>query len=124
MNKSIMKHWITAILCAAFIFYLSGRQSLGVPLFPYADKILHIIAYAVLAFFISRALCKAHSVGYFNIILMGMFITGIYGLTDEVHQLFVPTRSADPFDLLADFFGGLIGSIIYVQLSQGNKKRS
>jgi VanZ family protein len=37
-----------------------------------------------------------------------------YGLTDEVHQAFVPNRSADPRDWLADTAGALAGAIVVV----------
>ena len=38
----------------------------------------------------------------------------IYGVTDEIHQAFVPTRSADPWDLLADAAGAtmVVGAYI------------
>lgn len=115
-------HWIPAIACASFIFYVSGKPSLGLPSFPQSDKIMHMIAYAVLAYFVARALHKVHSFGYMKLIFIGMFIAGLYGLSDEIHQMFVPTRSADAFDLLADFMGGLMGAIIYAKLLQNNKE--
>ena len=32
-----------------------------------------------------------------------------YGATDELHQRYVPFRSSDPFDLLADGVGAMLG---------------
>ena len=38
------------------------------------------------------------------------FILGsLYGVSDEIHQHFVPRRSSDVLDLVADFLGVLIG---------------
>jgi VanZ family protein len=44
--------------------------------------------------------------------------TALYGLSDEVHQYFVPFRTADPLDLLADALGGALGVLFYQALSR------
>ncbi len=36
-------------------------------------------------------------------------LTLCYGVTDEIHQLFVATRQFDIVDMTADLTGGLIG---------------
>ena len=41
-----------------------------------------------------------------------IILATLYGVTDEFHQLFVPGRSADPYDVLADFVGASIGSTL------------
>lgn len=57
---------------------------------------------AALAFGRSRAPAPVrHS------ILLG--IGAIYGMTDELHQMFVPGRSPDVLDWLADVFGLFVG---------------
>ncbi|MBP8105542.1 MAG: VanZ family protein, partial [Nitrospira sp.] len=33
-----------------------------------------------------------------------------YGLSDEIHQLFVPLRQGDPLDLVADSVGAALGA--------------
>jgi len=35
-----------------------------------------------------------------------------YGMTDEIHQYFVPGRSADPWDWLADTVGANAGGVM------------
>jgi VanZ family protein len=39
-----------------------------------------------------------------------------YGASDEVHQAFVPGRSADPADWAADALGVLAGTFAYARL--------
>ena len=39
-----------------------------------------------------------------------------YGLSDEFHQLFVPGRSAELYDALADTIGGFLGASIAAKL--------
>ncbi|MFZ1841932.1 MAG: VanZ family protein [Nitrospira sp.] len=34
----------------------------------------------------------------------------LYGLSDEIHQLFVPLRQGDPLDLVADSVGAALGA--------------
>ena len=37
-------------------------------------------------------------------------ISSLYGVTDEYHQLFVPGRSFDVLDMLADALGSVVGA--------------
>lgn len=45
----------------------------------------------------------------------------LYGATDEIHQLFVPGRSADPADWLTDTCGALLGSVLFCVI--GRRRR-
>lgn len=38
----------------------------------------------------------------------GYFFTSFYGILDEFHQLYVPGRSADFYDIIADIIGASI----------------
>ena len=39
-----------------------------------------------------------------------VILAALYGLSDEIHQAFVPGRMADPWDWMADGFGAAIGA--------------
>lgn len=39
-------------------------------------------------------------------------IASAYGVTDELHQIFVPTRSCDPMDWLVDTVAALLGALL------------
>jgi VanZ family protein len=41
-----------------------------------------------------------------------VLIASIYGLLDEIHQMFVPGRSAEFLDWLADFLGSVTAVLI------------
>lgn len=45
-----------------------------------------------------------------------------YGVLDEYLQSFVPTRSADPYDLLADAVGTFIGTTVFIGLRSGKAR--
>ena len=44
--------------------------------------------------------------------LVGAFLAVAFGVTDEVHQSFVPGRNADLMDLVADTLGASLGAVI------------
>lgn len=75
------------------------------------DKPLHSSVYFGLAVVVVRAVAgglprriRAGAAA------MAILITVGYGVTDEFHQLFVPGRSADVYDVLADAIGALAGT--------------
>ena len=75
---------------------------------PFYDKWLHLLIYAIL----SLTYLNAATQGFRNIsggrIFLALVLTSVYGITDEVHQLFVPGRFCDWADWLADTVGGCI----------------
>lgn len=42
-----------------------------------------------------------------------VMIASLYGITDELHQLFVPMRSCDPMDWLVDTVAALLAVVIF-----------
>jgi VanZ family protein len=38
----------------------------------------------------------------------------LYGISDEIHQYFVPSRQADVMDALFDGLGGALGVVLYL----------
>lgn len=92
-----------ALAWAGLIFWLSSRPSLPAPGFPLSDKVFHFAAYFVLGLALSLAGLRpaaATAAGW------------AYGASDEVHQRFVPGRSADPLDWLADALG--VAAAVYL----------
>ncbi|MEJ2154974.1 MAG: VanZ family protein [Desulfobacteraceae bacterium] len=86
------------------------------PSFQYSDKLLHLTAYAILAFLFCRAF---NSTGRWRnrrrmVFLFGVVAATLYGMSDEWHQSFVPGRFAEIGDAMADFAGSLVGSWIYL----------
>ena len=55
--------------------------------------------------------------------LMASLVT-LYALLDEFHQRFVPGRTADVFDVMADVAGGLLGIWVVYRLVKIISKRS
>lgn len=76
------------------------------------DKILHLSEYALLAALFCRAF-RGEGVGWPAAILLALVATSIYGASDEWHQSFVPLRSSDVHDWIADTLGGALGATLY-----------
>lgn len=47
----------------------------------------------------------------------------LYGITDEIHQIFVPGRSSDPLDWLVDTCGAALGAIIALAIVRALARR-
>jgi VanZ family protein len=106
-----------APLVAGAIWFLSSQSTLPVIKGVFGvDKVQHLLAYAVLAvgvaFWFSRARWQERAVQTFIAVAC---ITSIYGVTDEVHQYFVPGRNCNVWDWLADTIGAALGATLYIK---------
>jgi VanZ family protein len=102
--------WGPVLAFMSLIFYLSSQPD--VPLPPgVGDKPTHSIAYSILGVLIVRALAGGlpARIGGATA-LAAIVLTTAYGVSDEVHQMFVPGREADFNDVVADAIGGALGT--------------
>jgi len=106
------RFWFLAAAWAVIIFVLSsipGQSMPRVEILRY-DKVVHAIVYSVLGGLFFLALRQTSSLTVGRLIVLAAAFAFIYGVTDEVHQLFVPGRSAEVYDALADGIGGMLGA--------------
>lgn len=109
-NKQIKTSllWAATFIYMAVIFYFS---SLSRPIkyeLPYGvDKVIHFIEYAGLGFLMGHSLKNS---GVRHYVLVGWIVASFYGITDEIHQSFVPMRDASVFDIFADGLGSFAGA--------------
>ena len=100
---------LTAAYCG-LIFFLSAQSTLPLPqYFSWQDKGEHALAYFVLAILARKA---APSLSPWWILAF----VALYGLSDEIHQYFVPGRFCDILDFAADATGGTIALLIHRRL--------
>ena len=94
----------------AAIFYVSSLPE-PPPILAGSDKSLHLSAYFGLTLVVVRAVAGglAQRIGIRTAVVALLIAIG-YGVTDEVHQMFVPGRSADVYDLLSDATGAVAGT--------------
>jgi VanZ family protein len=116
-----VRSYLPALAWAALIVLLSSRPTLPVPLEAGSDKIAHFGAYAVLGLLTARAFSAT---GYSAVAAILAVI--LFGATDELHQSFVPGRSADLADWIADSLGAVAGVSLYhwIMLRGGRTPRA
>jgi VanZ family protein len=74
----------------------------------------HFTEYAVLAFLTRRAfITSSHAFLRQYWFQLGLLLVVIYGLLDELHQSFVPSRTASVYDGVIDIAGGLTVLLIF-----------
>jgi VanZ family protein len=97
------------------IFYASSIPGENIPsLFVNQDIVFHVAVYLLLAYFFSRALKNTYQdITAAKLILFTVIFGVIYGITDELHQVFVPYRTVSAWDVFNDGMGSLIGSLLY-----------
>jgi len=81
--------------------------------FEYSDKFIHAAIYFILyiLFFYSlKYQTKSVKLHRFSF-EFALIFTVLYGATDEIHQYFVPNRSCEFYDWIADIAGAVIGLI-------------
>ncbi len=108
-------YWLLVAAYAGLIFYFSS-QSHPEEMLPslvreLSDHALHIIEYSILGALCYRAF--RHAAGAWAAryaLLLAVLASSGYGLTDEIHQAYVPLRDADGWDVLMDAIGSTIGA--------------
>lgn len=107
--------WSPVFLYAGLIFYLSGLSVLPVSVdIPFLDKLEHLFEYAIFGILLIRALYNSgFKLSRQSAVAWAVIIAFIYAISDEMHQVFVPGRSADFFDALFDLLGASSAVFIY-----------
>ncbi len=107
---------IALIAYLALIFIASSIPGEEIPKigFEFSDKLIHALVYLILflLFFYSLKY-QSKSVKLRNnaLTFAGLF-SALYGISDEVHQMFVPMRSCEIEDWFADVTGIVIGMLV------------
>ena len=102
--------WTPVAGYMALIFALSSLSN--TPDFPPGvDKDLHAILYAGLGALLTRALAGGMRRPVTPaVVARAVAIAAAYGVSDEFHQWFVPTRQVEAFDVLADTIGAAVAA--------------
>jgi VanZ family protein len=115
----IIRKWAPVILWMAVIFFLSAQSQLPSPQSRFFDALLektgHFLEYAVLAALLVRALTPPEPrIGLppWHSFALALLIAGLYALSDEFHQSYVPGRKATWTDVFVDWLGAAAGAAL------------
>jgi VanZ family protein len=97
--------WAPVVLYLALIFGLSSIAN--PPELPEgSDKNLHALLYSGLGLLIVRALAGGlDRPARLGVALTATMLSALYGVSDEIHQYFVPPRQVEVLDVVADTIG-------------------
>jgi VanZ family protein len=120
--KNFFYYWFPVIAYCGLIFFQSSRPvPEALPAIPHLDKLLHVTAYAFLSILFFRAFMTTRLKDTpKGPLFLSILCAGLYGISDELHQHFVPYRSAEVLDVLADIIGSVIGSVTVSVLSKSH----
>lgn len=103
--------WMITIVIATAIFYVSSLSFEAGGVGSDISSILyHILAFFFFAFFLMICLVKGVNR---NLVILGIVLAVLYGVSDEFHQSFVPGRSSALKDVLYDSVGILFAFMVY-----------
>lgn len=121
-DSHVLRYKFPAVAWALIIFVISSVPSSAMPklsILAY-DKAIHAIIFFIFGLLVYYALEPQHVVPtfYWQRSLVALVIVIAYGGLDEFHQHFVPGRTPDVYDALADAIGGVASAVAWFIYAQ------
>ena len=110
MAREYRRAWLWPLLVAALIFFVSSRSRVPEPGIPNIDKVAHFSVYGLLGTLLVRT-----GFGKRWAPAVALALASAYGATDELHQSFVPGRSMEFADWVADTCGAAVAIGMYTR---------
>lgn len=127
--KHFVRYQFPAMLWAIIIFIASSIPAAKLPNFTQTlnDKLIHGTIFFIFGLLVYRALEPrqiAEKIEWSRLLIATSAVI-VYGVIDEIHQGFVPGRTVDLLDALADAVGGLLAAlVIYLRFSSKSPRRA
>ena len=106
--------WIITLIIAVMIFYISsltfgpsGAPGRGTNIYAI---LYHIFAFFFLALFLAISMVRGKNKALLFLVII---LSAAYGISDELHQFFVPGRNSALSDVFLDSVGIIFAVIIY-----------
>jgi VanZ family protein len=100
---------LTGLYC--FLIYHNSSVADPFPMradLPIGDKTAHLVVFGGLCALVSLGMSRGSAHSWRVLAAAPVLFTALYGLSDEIHQYFVPGRSSEWGDWLADVTGALL----------------
>ena len=105
-------YWIPVVFYMGIIFYFSSKTGGEIHL-PTPDYIAHGAEYFGLSWLVQWAWSGSINSKPGRGFWVAILISFVYGISDEFHQSFVPGRTPDAMDLLADTVGAMLAQVVW-----------
>ena len=121
--RTFLIYWFPLIIYCLLIYIQSSHPSPEhIPDIRFLDKLLHVGAYGLLGILFFRAYETLPISNNKNLlILLSIGSATLYGISDEIHQYFVPFRYADILDGVANTIGSIFGVYFYYRWKAAKK---
>lgn len=122
--------FLPAVFYMGLIFYLSGRPaSPALHLWPifFGIKLVHLLEYGLLGALWLFAFHRGSPLTPGIIRIATWSIVVLWGISDEIHQSFIPERTAKGMDIAADVMAvtfAIIIDILYHRFASAAKKKA
>jgi VanZ family protein len=124
--KKFFIYWLPVVLYAAVIFYLSSLPNVSPNLGGLWDIIVtdaaHFVEYFILSILFYRAMLHTSSLNEAYKKGVSAISCILYAVSDEIHQSFIPTRTASVGDLLIDAVGIILGIYFFCKFFLNKRK--
>jgi VanZ family protein len=116
--ESWLIFWMPLFAYCILIFALSAQpKAISAPGIPSGDQMLHVVQYSILGLLMARAFFSLNTKRSQAILLMiSLVLSLLFAFSDELHQFFVPGRTASLTDVMADGVGALLGTAFYYKM--------
>lgn len=111
MTVSFWRYWGPLLLYLGLIFWSSSGPAPDI-VSDQPDYLMHGAGYFLLEILAARAFAGGLDRLNGRSLLLGLALTTLYGLSDEWHQAFVPSRYASWADVLADATGAVLAALV------------
>ena len=107
--------WGPVLLCVGAIQYGSVRvvPALAPPAIPHLDKLIHAAAYGLLTLFLARAILGSWQASLGRAAGAAAAAAPLFGVAQEIVQSFLPPRTAELGDALANALGAALAAALW-----------
>lgn len=116
MMSIATKYWFIAGIYMGLIFIASSIPGKSVPGVPISDKLIHLVEFGILSWILGKA-CRSSQKKIFiqQAGILSIIMTTLYGISDEIHQSFVPLRNPEIYDVIVDGIGAILAQGIFLR---------
>ena len=117
LSINFYRYLVLSIAWVFFTFYLliiySHKESSTIS-FPFLDKVVHFILFFIQSILITNTMYEYSDRNNRIILIASIISLLLFGLIIEIQQIYLPYRTFEIMDLIANFLGVLFGSFVVI----------
>jgi len=117
LSINFYRYLVLSIAWVFFTFYLliiySHKESSTIS-FPFLDKVVHFILFFIQSILITNTIYEYSDRNNRIILIASIIFLLLFGLIIEIQQIYLPYRTFEIMDFIANFLGVLSGSFVVI----------